>query len=183
MRRASIDLPLPGGPIISMLWPPAAATSSARLSAWWPRTWARSSSSPPGASQQRVPDRRGTGVGRRVPASRSPSWRTRLDADDLEPIDQRGLGGVRGGDDQPLEARTARAGSAIASAPRTGRTEPSSPSSPPPRSAARRSAGTWPLAASSAAASARSNPGPALRRSAGRQVHGDPPQRELEPAS
>lgn len=30
-RAASIDLPVPGGPIISRLWPPAAAISSARL--------------------------------------------------------------------------------------------------------------------------------------------------------
>ena len=30
-RCASIDLPAPGGPIISRLWPPAAAISSARL--------------------------------------------------------------------------------------------------------------------------------------------------------
>ena len=35
-RRASIDLPAPGGPIISRLWPPAAATSSARLAVSWP---------------------------------------------------------------------------------------------------------------------------------------------------
>ena len=30
-RFAIIDLPLPGGPIMMMLWPPAAATSSARF--------------------------------------------------------------------------------------------------------------------------------------------------------
>ena len=30
-RWASIDLPAPGGPIISMLWPPAAVTPSACL--------------------------------------------------------------------------------------------------------------------------------------------------------
>ena len=30
-RAASIDLPEPGGPTMSRLWPPAAATSSARL--------------------------------------------------------------------------------------------------------------------------------------------------------
>ena len=37
-RAASIDLPAPGGPIISRLWPPAAATSSARLALSWPFT-------------------------------------------------------------------------------------------------------------------------------------------------
>jgi len=35
-RWASIDLPAPGGPIISRLWPPAAVTSSARLAVSWP---------------------------------------------------------------------------------------------------------------------------------------------------
>ena len=41
-RRASIVLPVPGGPCRSRLWPPAAATSSAAISALWPRTSARS---------------------------------------------------------------------------------------------------------------------------------------------
>ena len=35
-RAASIDLPAPGGPIISKLWPPAAVISSARLAVSWP---------------------------------------------------------------------------------------------------------------------------------------------------
>ena len=37
-RRASMVLPAPGGPIMSRLWPPAAAISSARLASSWPRT-------------------------------------------------------------------------------------------------------------------------------------------------
>jgi len=41
-RRASIDLPVPGGPTISTLSWPAAATSRARLAALWPRTSTRS---------------------------------------------------------------------------------------------------------------------------------------------
>jgi hypothetical protein len=45
-RAASIDLPEPGGPIISMLWPPAAAISSARLALSWPLTSLRSSPAP-----------------------------------------------------------------------------------------------------------------------------------------
>ena len=40
---ASIDLPAPGGPTMSRLWPPAAATSSARLALSWPLMSARSS--------------------------------------------------------------------------------------------------------------------------------------------
>jgi len=39
---ASIDLPAPGGPTINMLWPPAAAISSARLAVSWPLMSARS---------------------------------------------------------------------------------------------------------------------------------------------
>jgi magnesium chelatase family protein len=38
MRLASMVLPDPGGPIISMLWPPAQATSRARLAVYCPRT-------------------------------------------------------------------------------------------------------------------------------------------------
>ncbi len=37
-RLASMVLPEPGGPIIRMLWLPAAATSRARLAVCWPRT-------------------------------------------------------------------------------------------------------------------------------------------------
>ena len=42
MRRASIVLPEPGGPMRSALCPPAAAISSARLQLCWPRTSERS---------------------------------------------------------------------------------------------------------------------------------------------
>ena len=41
-RAASIDLPEPGGPIISRLWPPAAAISTARFAVSMPFTSARS---------------------------------------------------------------------------------------------------------------------------------------------
>ena len=47
-RLASIDLPAPGGPTISRLWPPAAATSSARLAVSWPLMSARSGSAAAG---------------------------------------------------------------------------------------------------------------------------------------
>ncbi len=45
-RAASIDLPAPGGPTISRLCPPAAATSSARLALSWPLMSARSTGTP-----------------------------------------------------------------------------------------------------------------------------------------
>jgi len=41
-RLASMVFPAPGGPIMRMLWAPAAATSRARLAADWPRTSAKS---------------------------------------------------------------------------------------------------------------------------------------------
>ena len=45
IRRASIVLPVPGGPWRKRLWPPAAATTIAGSSASWPRTSARSGGS------------------------------------------------------------------------------------------------------------------------------------------
>jgi hypothetical protein len=41
-HRASSVFPAPAGPISIRLWPPAAATSSARFAASWPQTSARS---------------------------------------------------------------------------------------------------------------------------------------------
>ena len=46
--RASV-LPAPGGPIMSIVWPPAAAISRARLAVNWPRTCAMSRRAPAGA--------------------------------------------------------------------------------------------------------------------------------------
>ena len=46
-RAASIDLPEPGGPTNSRLWPPAAAISSARLAFSWPFTSRRSATPAP----------------------------------------------------------------------------------------------------------------------------------------
>src|SRR4029079_1156248 len=48
-QAPSNDLPEPGGPLISKLWPPAAAISSARLATSCPLTCARSGP-PPGGS-------------------------------------------------------------------------------------------------------------------------------------
>ncbi len=54
-RRAAIDLPTPGGPSISRLCPPAAATSSARRRPSWPRRSARSSAPRGLAARAREP--------------------------------------------------------------------------------------------------------------------------------
>ena len=45
-RWASIDFPAPGAPLIKRLWPPAAATSSARLALSWPLMSRRSGCGP-----------------------------------------------------------------------------------------------------------------------------------------
>ena len=51
--RASMDLPDPGGPIMAMLWPPAAAISRARFTGSWPFTSAKSGpDAPPGTGTQ-----------------------------------------------------------------------------------------------------------------------------------
>jgi hypothetical protein len=68
-RLASIDLPEPGGPFISRLWPPAAAISRARLALSWPLMSRRSASGhpPPDAAT-----RASAGTG---PACRGNGWR------------------------------------------------------------------------------------------------------------
>ena len=70
-RRASMVLPAPGGPIISRLWPPAAAISSARLASSCPRTSARSGPSGLASSGSATAGRAGSGDQR--PWSRSAS--------------------------------------------------------------------------------------------------------------
>ena len=59
--RARRVFPLPGGPFINTLWPPAAPTSSARLACSWPRISARST----------PPERPGPSP---FPDTESPSW-------------------------------------------------------------------------------------------------------------
>ena len=62
--RARSVLPTPGGPIMSMPWPPARAISSARRASSWPRTSARSGTA--GATRPgRVVGRRSPSAGRR----------------------------------------------------------------------------------------------------------------------
>ena len=53
IRLASILLPVPGGPMRRMLWPPAAATSMARLAFSWPRTSAKSGTGGAGGGAKR----------------------------------------------------------------------------------------------------------------------------------
>ena len=95
-------LAAPRRPDIRTLWPPAAATSIARLSAKCPRTCARSCSPSRIAAQHRRVDRR---LGR-SPAARQETLELRhaLDADHVEPRDQRCLVRVGARQDQALTA-------------------------------------------------------------------------------
>ena len=153
--------------MISRLWPPAAATSSARRRPGWPRRSARS-----GSGRRRW--RRAAGrpaaapARRRCRASRSCSSRssgtTRPAATSAASAPQRGGDGDRPQPGPPRAPRPSPASPGPAGSSRRA----------PARRRARRRrappAGSWPEAASSAAAIARSKPGPALRRSAGARL-------------
>ena len=108
-RRASIVLPAPGGPIISRLWPPAAATSSAR----------RAKSLPAQVSevQRHAPPvgRRCRGWRRRRPSlARQVEQRDRLGErahrQQAQPIDHGGFGGVAARQQQRRRAAPAGRG-------------------------------------------------------------------------
>ena len=71
-RRASSVLPLPGGPTKSRLWPPAAATSSARLARSCPCTSARSGSTGAAAGISIAASGRSSAASPRSQASAAP---------------------------------------------------------------------------------------------------------------
>ena len=178
-RRAAIDLPLPGGPIMSTLWPPAAATSSARFSARWPRSWAKSSpSGGSAASQSRgvQPLGRGRAVAapgtRRARAGCRPATTSRPSTSAASPafvarhhdaLAARGARGVGHRDRAPHAAH--RPVEPELAAERVAG-EPLRRHLPGGRQQRRRER--------EVEARAR------LAQVGGRQVHGDPPQRELE---
>ena len=90
---AASDLPAPGGPTISRLCPPAAATSSACRRCGCPRRSARSGA--PGGASRRSGSGSG-GAGRQVARRPAPAGCRALDRDHLDPLDQRRLGAVLG---------------------------------------------------------------------------------------
>ena len=98
-RRASIVLPVPGGPTSSALWPPAAAIVSARMGAACPRTSRRSSMSACRASR----DGAGGKLGRRVAAQDRRDAREVAHARDGDPVDQPGLRRALARHDEPVE--------------------------------------------------------------------------------
>ena len=111
------------------LWPPAAATSSARLASGWPRTSARSPADARGVGEERGGVDRGRGA-RRARRAGGDRVGQRLDADHGGPPASAASPALTGGHEQAAQTRAARAAAAIGSAPRTACTRPSSPSSP-----------------------------------------------------
>ncbi len=175
-RCASIDLPEPGGPTINMLWPPAAAISSARRAAAWPFTSARSAQA--GSTDTRVGTRRAQppssgGSAWSLPSGRkrattSSKWRARYTsawgtsaASSALPGGSTSRAGASWGPASRCRARL------MASAPRTGRSSPPSESSPANSQPASRELSIWPLAARMPSAMGRSNRPESLGRSAG----------------
>ena len=172
-RRASIVFPVPGGPAKSRLWPPAAASSSARRARSCPRTSARSGTSGAGAAASlavRLP-RRQLDLARAGTPTASARWRT-------------GTGSIARERDLRRRLR-----------PRRACVRDPSAAPPPPRPARRRPAGcarrararpgtraaragrTTPAreAARIASAIGRSKPDPSFRRLGRREVDRDAP--------
>ena len=178
-RLAASDLPAPGGPIISRLWPPAAATSSAWRRCGWPRRSARSG--PPAAALE--PQRQ------RLPAAAAPtrrptsagSWPRLVERDHVDPRRQRRLGPVLGRHDDRLGPALAR---------RLG--DRQRPVDRPRRAVERQLADQrdprqrLPLELAGGAQQRRGDrqvhPRPRLAQAGRGEVDDDPPQRELEAA-
>ncbi len=170
-RLASMVLPEPGGPIMSTLWPPAAATSSARLAVAWPRTSPKSSATgrtargarpaggDGGSELVRAAPADATASARcRTPKTRTPSTTAASAAFSAGTI--RFANAVARARTPPSEARRAPAGSRRRATAR-------------PPAGARWSWATAPMAPRMPRAMGRSKPAPSLRTLAGRQVDGD----------
>ena len=161
-RVANMVLPAPAGPTISRWWPPAAATSRARRPNGWPRTSARSgafggssSSGPRGRSGHGPCPRRAPTRALNVAAVLVLTRGTRQAS---RPQD--------GGTTTPSSPLAATRGSM----PGTRRREPSRPSSAMNAKPASGPVPTWPSAASTPSAMARSRPEPALRKPEGARL-------------
>ena len=165
--RAS-SCPCPGGPCRKRLWPPAAATSSAGIEPVVAADVAR------GPARRRLGGRRrrglgsGSGAGSRSPRSTSTASCSVSTPSDLERRRTSAASRARArGTTAAGRARGARAPSAIASAPRIGRTSPVSDSSPTTAQPARRLGRELPAGGEHARS-------PAAGRSPGRPCAGRP---------
>ena len=178
-RCASMDLPVPGGPDMSRLWPPAAAISSARLAAAWPFTSARSGYwgaaagvAPASLAQPLAASEAGGGApsGRNC-ATTSSKWRARYTS---MPGASAASSALPGGSTRRTRAASfvcaACRAAAVASAPRTGRSSPESDSSPANSQPASLRPSIWPLAARMPSAMGRSKRPESLGKSAGARL-------------
>ena len=163
-RWASIVLPVPGGPLNRLLWPPAAATVRASTASCCPRTSSRSSPRCRLSVAQALPDR-GNGSG--APPRRIRTALLRRSTTPILRSSTSAASCARFGPRRSILMPALRHASATARVPWHGRTSPSSESSPNSACVSSSSLGICPLAARTAQASARSNPGPIFGMSAG----------------
>ena len=167
-RSASIDLPVPGGPMNSRLCAPAAAISSARLAPAWPLTSRRSG---PAAAAAR-----GSGCARGSSTASSPGCSdcttcSRLSAARMSsPATCAAASALGVGSTRQRVVWAPRTARASASAPRTGRSSPASDSSPANSKPSSRAASMWPAAARMPSAIGRSKRPDSLGRSAGARL-------------
>ena len=178
-RRASIVLPVPGGPCEQQVVAAGGGDLERAERPAWPRTSARSGGGASG-SATRGAGAAGGSAGGAAPREHVDQLAQVLDARDLDPVDERRLA-------RPRRAAGAGRAARRAARPRRRRARPGRPHARPSARARRRrrsgrasSASSCPLAARSATASARSKPGTDLPQLRGREVDRDPPGRELE---
>ena len=130
MQRASIDLPVPGGPTMSRLWPPATATSTARLAISCPLTSTKSGWSPERASAS-APSSGRAGAVRpaSAPERTSAAWRRLWTGQTRRPLTTAASAALSTGTRKSVTP-CARRLTASGRTPRTERTSPRSESSP-----------------------------------------------------
>ena len=171
-RFASIVLPLPGGPIIKMLCPPAAATSSARFAVCWPRTSLKSNGNISVSCSNSNACTRNGGADNVPKLSAFSSSRTSFSVRTGKTSTPSTTAASRAFAAGTINLRIpwSRASTAIGSTPGTARTAPSKPSSPIIRKPLSSRACSAPYAPRMPTAIGKSNPDPSFFRSAGARL-------------
>ena len=148
-------LPAPGGPCRNMWCRPAAATSSAHFASSCPITSARSRTASRSSAEAVTVSSTGSTSGTGSPRSSATSWLS--EANPSTSIPSTRLASVAWRSGTTTRVNPARTAARVAgSTPGTGRSRPSSPSSPSRAVRDSASSGMTPDAASTAAAMARS---------------------------
>ena len=168
-RRPSIVLPVPGGPARSTLCSPAAASSSARRPRSWPRTSARSGRN--GSSSSSAPGGVANGMSSspRRYATACARWRTGTTS-----MPASAASGADSAAQRRRVSPARRAPSATAIVPATGRTRPSSESSPTQPCSSRRAARELVRAGEERERDRKVEARSLLAQRGGREVDGDP---------